>query len=325
MKSMPKLLSLLILSMIWIVLPAGLASPGSAIVEEQQSKFKRLILKDGSYELIGQYSIQEDRVHYFSIERREWEDMPYSLVDWKATEEFAAEDSRNRSERKDEALARTAGERSEDEAHSPLVASGLRLPAPDGVFLLDFYRERPELVPLNQNDADLKKNLGHNILRGVINPIAGSKQTIELNGLHSRVQSHTANPSIYISIDSSDPTQGYTSKSAQDHLRIVHCEQKKENRVVSAINIAVYGKVKQSAQFVEAKVEPISDRWAKIAPIASLEPGEYALVEYDENGAMNQLVWDFGMDPQAPPNLNVIRSSSDRNEPVLIQKPRKKP
>ena len=290
----------------------------------QTAKYKRLILKDASYELISEYSIQGDRVHYFSLERHQWEDLPYSMIDWAATDGYAGKDARERSEHVNEALDRAAVERSEEEARSPLVAPGLKLSSQDGVFLLDAYQGKPELNHLNQNGANLKKNLGRNIIRGAINPIAGSKQTIELPGLHARLQSHTSIPSLYVYIDSDDPLQTYSSETAKDRLRIVRCEPKKENRIVGAISIAVYGKVKQNAQFVEAKVEPVSKYWVKVSPAASLAEGEYALVEYDDKGAMNQFVWDFGVNLQALPNPSVVLPDGDRNEPVVIQKPRKK-
>jgi hypothetical protein len=305
-------LLIFILAAVCFVLPA-----------QQTGKYKRLILKDGTYELITEYTIQGDRVHFFSSERHQWEDLPYSTIDWTATENFAGKDAREHSERVNEALDRAAAECSEMEVRFPLIAPGLKLPA-DGVFLLDAFQGEPELSRLNQNGADLKKNLGRNIIRGAVNPIAGSKQTIELAGLHARIQSHTPSPSLYFFIDSDDPSQPYTSEAAKKHLRIVRCERKKENRVVGAINIAVYGKVKQSAQSVEANVEAISRYWVKISPAASLADGEYALVEYDDKGAMNQFVWDFGVNPQAPPNQSTVRPDSDRSEPVLIQKPRKK-
>ena len=92
---------------------------------------------------------------------------------------------------------------------------------------------------------------------------------------------------------------------------------------MATIDIAVYGKVRQKTQFVEATVERISDYWVKIVPVAPLQPGEYALVEFDEKGSMNQFVWDFGADPAAPPNPATMIGDSERKEPVLIQKPQK--
>jgi hypothetical protein len=301
-----------------------LVATGFLLFAQQAGKYKRLILKDGSYELITEYSIQGDRVHFFSSERHQWEDLPYSMIDWKATESFAGKDARERSEHINEAMDRAAAERSEEDARFPLIVPGLKLPSQSGVFLLDVYQGKPELSRLNQNGADLRKNLGRNIIRGAINPIAGSKQTIELAGLHARIQSHTPVPSLYVFIDSDDPAQPYTSGTAKDHLSIVRCERKKENRIVGVINIAVYGKVKQSAQNVETNVEPVSKYWVKISPAASLAEGEYALVEYDDRGAMNQFVWDFGVNTLALPNQSLVNPDSDRSEPTLIQKPRKK-
>src|SRR5947209_11198311 len=50
----------------------------------------KLYMKDGSYHIVREYQIQSDRVHFYSVERSDWEDMPLDLVDLKRTESEAA-------------------------------------------------------------------------------------------------------------------------------------------------------------------------------------------------------------------------------------------
>jgi hypothetical protein len=280
--------------------------------------FKRLVLKDGSYESINKYELKGKLVRYFSSERHEWEELPASLIDWAATEKYVEETAAERQGRQTQAAATDARDQAEEEARSPWVTPRLRLPENGGVFLLDRFEGQPELNPLRQNGANINKNTGGNILRGAINPIASAKQTIELPGLNARMQSHVADPVIYVALDSGgDSSAAYTT--ANDHFRIVRCEEKKDKRVVGVINIAIYGKVNQNAAYIETNVEPLAGNWVKITPAKPLPAGEYALVELLGKQGINTAVWDFGVNPSAPPNTNVRKedpTTSDQS-PVL--------
>jgi len=293
---------------------------------QPQGAFKRLILKDGSYEPISKYEIRGDRVRYFSSERHEWEEVPSSTVDWPATVRYAKETASERQARNTQSAEADAKERAEEEAKTPLVSPGLRLPDAGGIFLLDTFKGKPELNQLRQNGANINKNTAGNILRGVINPIASAKRTIELAGLHAQVQSHVPDPTIYVALDSGgDPAADYTPETAKDHFRIVRCEEKKGNRIVGVINIAVYGKVNQNAAYVETKVEPISGNWVKVTPATPMPPGEYALVELLGKQGINTFVWDFGVNASAPGNANARKEDPvTTDEPPVLQK-RKNP
>jgi hypothetical protein len=98
-------------------------------------KNHRLILKDGSYQVVREYQIVGDRVRYFSQERADWEELPADLVDWDATRKWERDhsgvDAEDTSPAMKEAAAiddEEAGERSDEKARMPEVSKGLELP-----------------------------------------------------------------------------------------------------------------------------------------------------------------------------------------------------
>src|ERR1700692_554194 len=176
-----------------------------SLVGRAQIQARRLILKDGSYQSITKYEVHGDRIRYFSAERGEWEEIPKSLIDWEGTEKF--EQGRAQGKLAPEAVEldkQLEAERQDEQARSPQVAPGLRLPYEAGIFLLDTYENQPQLAELQQSGGELEKNTKSNILRAAINPVAGAKQTIELPEAHAKIQPHTAVPSLYLNIDTSD-------------------------------------------------------------------------------------------------------------------------
>ncbi len=286
----------------------------SGVVVHTQQATKRLILKDGSYQAVTKYEIQGDRVHYYSAERFGWEDLPKSLVDWDATNKFNANPivSNTRTIEDREAEAEEAAARARDEAESPTVAPNLRLPETGGVMLLDQYQGRFELNEVLQNGAEVKRNTGKNVLRAVVNPIATSKQSFELDGAHARVQSHIARPTLFINIEQDATTQ---SLLLSEHYKIVRVEQKEKSRVVGNLNTKFYGKQSQSQKFVPSHAERVNrGPWIKLVPDQDLSPGEYAVVEMLKENEMNLFVWDFGVNPNAPANMASWKPAAPRSE-----------
>ncbi len=268
---------------------------------QAQQRTKRIILKDGSYQAVVKYEVQGERVHYLSAERYEWEDIPSSLVDWEATKKYEADLSSGKLATTLVETPEEQQEREKEEANSPEVSAGLRLPGSGGVFLLDQRQGKPELAEILQNGSEVKKGSGKNAIRAAINPMAGSQQTLQIQGLHAQIQSHVARPTIYVDIDEGP----LNDVPLGDRFRIVRAELKNGMRVLGSLKISASGKMSERSVVVPAKVESLGiGEWIKVTPAGDLASGEYAVVEMLGTDEMNLYVWDFGVNPAAPPNPN---------------------
>ena len=88
--------------------PANPLSSGSSAMRASKAKLhlpesriahlprgKKLILKDGSVQVVREYQVMDDRVRFYNTERSQWEEMPAALVDWDATRQSEAEQKKN--------------------------------------------------------------------------------------------------------------------------------------------------------------------------------------------------------------------------------------
>lgn len=291
--------------------PVLLVAQAAPSAQNQETP-RRLILKDGSYQLITKYEVKGDRVRYYSSEREEWEELPNSLVDWPATEKFESERAATpEAIQLDKELEH---EQEMAEAQLPQVAPGLRIPQDQGVFLLDNFRGEPQLLEIQQNASDIDAEKKGNILRNAINPVAGMKASIQLEHPHAAIQAHVDVPSIYINVDTSggpaqpqpatQQPQSQPATAPSDHYRILRAEVKGNKRVLGDVKRQVTGKVSQEQHEVKSTTTRLSGGWVKVTPTEALAPGEYAVVEMLGKEGMNLYVWDFGVNPKAPPNPN---------------------
>jgi hypothetical protein len=301
---------------------------------QAQDLAKRLILKDGSYQSVSRYEMKGDRVRYLSAERSEWEELPKSMVDWPATEKYEKDRAAGASTPEAAALDKDfEADRQAEEALSPHILPGLQLPEEGGVFLLDTYENKPELVPIDQRGGSVNKNMKGNILRAAVNPVASAHQTVEVPGKHAPVQSHVAVPALYINVDRGEeqpvaetPPAPSTKETGPpppaERFRIIRLETKGDKRVVGDIKIAVYGKITQDAKFVASTAQPLTGGWVKVTPTDSLPNGEYAVVEMLGKEGMNLYVWDFGVNPNATPNAVAFKPdpSGGRSKAIELQK-----
>jgi len=270
---------------------------------------KRLILKSGDYQLSTEWEKKGDRVRFFSSERKEWEEIPDSLVDWAATEKWNAQptgkapvsDGAKRDEEDDDVYAREPEE---------LTVEGVVMPDTGGIYTIehDVLMKTPLLIELNQNGGAINQLRTKNMMRAIIVPIPGSQRaSVELQGVHSAVQLKSSQPVFYIQFmgvteeknDDSFSIKAGKKLSKQEILlgkfRLVRLTAKNNIRIVAALKISMTGNMSQQEKFIESHSDVMQGGWIKFWPEKPLEPGEYAIVEMLSPTEMNLFVWDFGV------------------------------
>jgi len=98
---------------------------------------KKLVLKDGSYQLVRNYERNGERVRYFSVERGAWEEIPAAMVDWDATKKAEVADEKTTTALLEKARIQEAAAKAEtpvDVDASLMVAPGVFLPDGEGMF-----------------------------------------------------------------------------------------------------------------------------------------------------------------------------------------------
>ncbi len=97
------------------------------------------MLKDGGFQLVREYSVEGDRVRYYSIDSAQWEEMPADLVDWEKTKTVAGEEAKRDAaavaKAKSQEVARQA--QTLDIDASVEAAPGVFLPPGEGLFAFD--------------------------------------------------------------------------------------------------------------------------------------------------------------------------------------------
>jgi hypothetical protein len=315
----------------------------------------RLILKDGSYQVVMSYQVKGKIVSYVSAERDATEEIPAELIDWDATHKWERQHLATESVDAGQGLAVAATpnpaidpellkEEADRAAWTPEVAPDLRLPELDSVLALDTFHGAPELVPLVQSEGELNRTTGHNILKLAINPRSASHQIEQLKGVEAAVQLHVETPAIYVRLgDDSGVMRGGTPLTVDTHGAVaggkmdasggassggsadsgyvmVRADVRTDTRVLASFNIGVLGGgVKQQEDVIEMASEVLpGGHWMKLTPKRPLDFGEYALMEVVSENEINLGVWDFGVHPVAPENRDAIKPEPKR--PVTLER-----
>jgi hypothetical protein len=238
----------------------------------------RLYLKDGTNQIVREYSVQGDRVHYYSVERSDWEDIPLDLVDLKRTEgEIAAHKAAIEEENK-VVLAEAKVE--QEQKHEVL-----KIPQDPGVYQLI---DGKELRIMQLAESKVHNNKQRSVWKALSPiPMVSGKATLEIDSPQARYIVETATPEFFIQL------------SAEEQFGIIRLTPKDNVRIVEKLTIMpVTKEIVEEPEEVEIFRTQAADGLYKIWPQKPLAPGEYAVVE-GSPGKVNMQVWDFTWKPGA--------------------------
>jgi hypothetical protein len=264
---------------------------------------KKLVLKDGNFQLVGSYERKGERVRYFSVERNAWEEIPAALIDWEATEKARVDE-----EKAEAALVKRVA--AQEQAHNIVsvvdvdaslpVGSGVFLPSGEGMFVVAGKSvTRLEQVG-SQTRADKKRAI-EKVLSPL--PIVPSKHYVEIPGGKARFRVHTFGelPEFYLreaAPDPDNPTAIWQSSRQGlegPEVELVRAEVKGDKRRLKAIRSLMGQEISAEMNTIVIQRWEIAKNVYRFTISEPLPPGEYALAEILPDG-MNVFVWDFGVD-----------------------------
>jgi hypothetical protein len=262
---------------------------------------KKLILKDGSYQVVREYQRDGDRVRYFSEERGEWEELPASMVDWVATAKEAAASEKAFNALAEKIRNQEEAKRSNNVADidaSLQVGEGAFLPSAEGLFVVEGKSVRVLQQVGSATKRDKLRTI-EQVLSPV--PIVPGKQKVFIAGEHATLRLRTTTPEFYLREAPPDPDRvspiqrsSRPGESGPDvvliRAKVVH-----NGRQLESIS-TLFGE-----EMSKTRNEISIQRW-EIAPTVyrftlgeALTPGEYVVAEVLPDG-LNYFVWDFGVD-----------------------------
>jgi hypothetical protein len=247
---------------------------------------KKLILRDGSFQLVREYNVDGDRVRYYSIEQAQWEEMPESLVDWDATHKVEAAEAKRDADVIAKVHARESARTAQalDIDASLEVAPGVFLPPGEGLFEFD----GKGVFKIPQAPADIKfskKQMLKQVLIPI--PIVPTRHTVSLVGPRAKLRIKAGQTEFYMR----------TADGREPELELLRAKVKGDSRYLENLDLLF------KEQGTTGKTTLLMQRWL-IAPGVyrftleqHIDPGEYALTEIVQGGGTNLYFWDFGMDP----------------------------
>ncbi|HEY2822348.1 MAG TPA: hypothetical protein VGJ06_14990 [Candidatus Acidoferrum sp.] len=277
------------------------SAQSGAAADSRITRGKKLMLKDGSFQLVRSYEKNGDRVRFFSEERGDWEEIPAAMVDWDATAKAeksaaAADDALAAKVHKQEEAQRI--DTTLDVDASLQVGGGAFLPPGEGMFAV----EGKSVIPIPQVGTAVR-NDRKNQLKRVLSPlpIIPGKKNIELDGKRATLRINSVNPEFYLRELTTDDEQesGLERTSRQSttgpDVELLRATIKGNKRIIESVRSFMGEEVGRENKTIAIQQWTVARRVYRYTLSEPLPPGEYALAELLPGG-LNLFVWDFGVD-----------------------------
>lgn len=266
----------------------------------------KLILTDGTYQVIREYQREGDRVRYYSLERGDWEEIPASMIDWNATAKAKAD-----AEKSSSALVATVHKQEEakrmdnvaDIDASLRVGEGQFLPEGEGMFVV----EGKSVRLLEQVDSQMRIDKARKIEQ-VLSPvpIVPGKQYMEISGTRATLRLVSKSPEFYLREAPPDPEHDSrvikSSRPGESGPDVVLLRAKitRKGRQFQTIRTLFGEELSRNSSELAIQRWEIAPQLYRFTLGEPLPPGEYVLAEVLPDG-LNMFVWDFGVDASSPP------------------------
>ncbi|MDE3135837.1 MAG: hypothetical protein KGL59_04650 [Acidobacteriota bacterium] len=266
---------------------SGSATGATGVSADEGIRGKKLVLKDGTFQIVREYQVIGDRVRYYSLERSEWEEIPSSMVDWPATRKAEAQPTG----RAEKAIA--LAHRVDLEAHpgnldvdaGTGLPPGVLLPPGDGMFVFN----GKSVSPIETHLAKSKLNKGNFIAKVLVPvPVVATKYTISLDGKRAPMQIPIAEPLFFYRINN----------GVEPQLRLIHTKEKGGHREIE-FQSSFFGEKKTEANEVPLDIQAVTPDTYRIMAKQDLAPGEYVIAVIDPGQGIDLYVWDFGIEKTA--------------------------
>jgi hypothetical protein len=267
----------------------------------------KLVLKDGTFQVVREYQKNGDRVRYFSMERGAWEEVPSSLVDWDATAKAASEVQKSSAAEVEKIHKQEEAKRMDnvtDIDASLQVGGGVFLPEGEGMFVLEGKSVRVLDQAGTRTKSSLLRTAGQ-----VMVPIVPGKKTIILPGAHATVRLRNITPEFFLREPPFDPEvasqiqrSGRPGESGPE-VELIRVKVGRNAREIESIGTLFGEEMSVNRNSISIQQWEVANNVYRFTLSEPLTPGEYVLAEMLPDG-LNLFVWDFGVDAAVPAAKN---------------------